>query len=203
MATSRCLQFSNLTLHGYTSDRKDSNYNSRSSSLAKVLHSENTKVISEMSDKIDNDVEVSGSGSKAGKELAQNGGIDKRPDSRQKMQSDFFKRSYCTNECVWGLTFGGPLDKNCPNVKDHGSRHINRQEFLRLMGEQLVGKGAHDHCKAINASGHIGYLFKIRLPSHGYTLVAKAVALGDGAPLLHEEKMYNYLRDLQGRLSRQ
>ncbi|KAG6093393.1 hypothetical protein E4U30_004350, partial [Claviceps sp. LM220 group G6] len=150
-------------------------------------------------DKIDNDVEVSGSGSKTGKELAQNGGMDKRLDSRQKMLSDVFKRSYCTNECVWGLAFGGSLDKNCPNVKDHGSKHIDRHEFLRLMREQLDGQDAHDHCKPINASGHIGYLFKIRLPSHGYTLVTKAVGLCDSAPLIHEEKMYNYLRDLQGR----
>ncbi|KAG6112733.1 hypothetical protein E4U13_004161 [Claviceps humidiphila] len=150
-------------------------------------------------DKVDNEEEASGSGSKTGKEVAQNGGMDKRLDGRQKMLSNFFKRPYCTNECVWGLAFGGPLDENCPNVKDHGSKHIDRQEFLRLMGEQLVGDEAHDHCKPINASGHIGYLFKIRLPSHGYTLVAKAVALGDGAPLLHEEKMYNHLRDLQGR----
>ncbi|KAG6094825.1 hypothetical protein E4U31_006140 [Claviceps sp. LM219 group G6] len=150
-------------------------------------------------DKVDNDVEISGSGSKTGKELAQNGGMDKQLDSRQKMLSDFFKRSYCTNECVWGLAFGGPLDKNCPNVKDHGSRHIDRQEFLRLMREQLDGEDAHDHCKPINASGHIGFLFKIHLLSHGYTLVAKAVTLGNGATLLHEEEMYDHLRDLQGR----
>ncbi|KAG6214122.1 hypothetical protein E4U50_000615 [Claviceps purpurea] len=67
------------------------------------------------------------------------------------------------------------------------------------MGEQLVGDKAHAYCKPINASGHIGYLFKIRLLSHGYTLVAKAVALGDGATLIYEEKMYDHLRDLQGR----
>ncbi|KAG6093394.1 hypothetical protein E4U30_004351 [Claviceps sp. LM220 group G6] len=138
-------------------------------------------------------------GSKTGKELSQHGEMDKRPDSRQKMLSDFFKRSYCTNECVWGLAFGGPLDKKCPNAGDHGSKHIDRQEFLRLMGEQLIGDKAHANCKPINASGHIGYLFKIRLLSHGYTLVAKAVGLCHGAPLIHEEKMYNYLRDLQGR----
>ncbi|KAG5987033.1 hypothetical protein E4U52_007966 [Claviceps spartinae] len=139
--------------------------------------------------------EASGSGSKTGKELPQNGGMDKRPDSRQ----DVFEESYCTHECVRVLAFGGPLDENCPNVKDHGSKHINRQEFLRLMGEQLQSKEAHDHCKPINASGHIGHLFKVRLLPHGYTLVAKAVRPLDWRPLIHEEKMYNHLGDLQGR----
>ncbi|KAG6156822.1 hypothetical protein E4U11_005504 [Claviceps purpurea] len=146
-------------------------------------------------DEVNNEKEASDFGSKTVKELPQNVGIHKRPDSRQ----DVFDGLYCTHECVWGLAFSGPLDKNCPNVKDHGSKHIDRQEFLRLMGEQLVGDKAHAYCKPINASGHIGYLFKIRLLSHGYTLVAKAVALGDGATLIYEEKMYDHLRDLQGR----
>ncbi|KAG5954014.1 hypothetical protein E4U58_000230, partial [Claviceps cyperi] len=114
-------------------------------------------------------------------------------------ESDVVNRSYCTHECVRGLAFGTPLDKNCPNVKDHGSKHIDRQEFLRLIRDQLDGEKAHANCKPINASGHIGHLFKIHLLSHGYTLVTKAVGLCDGAPLLHEEKMYNHLRDLQGR----
>ncbi|KAG5957560.1 hypothetical protein E4U58_005856 [Claviceps cyperi] len=115
------------------------------------------------------------------------------------MQSDVVNRSYCTHECVRGLAFGTPLDKNCPNVKDHSSKHIDRQEFLRLIRDQLDGENAHANCKPINASGHIGHLFKIHLLSHGYTLVTKAVGLCDGASLLHEEKMYNHLRDLQGR----
>ncbi|KAG6040372.1 hypothetical protein E4U17_001996 [Claviceps sp. LM77 group G4] len=119
-------------------------------------------------------------------------------NKREPRPSDI-SQSYCTHECVRGLAFGTPLDKNCPNVKDHGSKHIDRQEFLRLIREQLDGENAHANCKPINASGHIGHLFKIRLPSHGYTLVTKAVGLCDSAPLIHEEKMYNYLRDLQDR----
>ncbi|KAG6164847.1 hypothetical protein E4U51_004785 [Claviceps purpurea] len=146
---------------------------------------------------VENEEEASDSVSD--KKKTQNLGMHHRPDSKRKMQNDFVNRSYCTHECVRGLAFGTPLDKNCPNVKDHGSKHINRQEFLRLMREQLDGKKAHANCKPINASGHIGHLFKIRLLPHGYTLVAKAVGLCGGPPLLHEEKMYNYLRDLQGR----
>ncbi|KAG6252929.1 hypothetical protein E4U24_000129 [Claviceps purpurea] len=146
-------------------------------------------------DEVNNEQEASDFGSKTVKELPQNVGIHKRPDSRQ----DVFDGLYCTHECAWGLAFGGPLDKNCPNAKDHGRKHIDRQDFLRLMREQLKGKGAHDHCKPINASGHIGHLFKVRLSPHGYTLVAKAVGPLDWRPLIHEEKMYNHLRDLQGR----
>ncbi|KAG6096391.1 hypothetical protein E4U30_001578 [Claviceps sp. LM220 group G6] len=145
---------------------------------------------------VENEEEASDSVSD--KKKTQNLGMHHRPDSKR-TQDDFVNRSYCTHECVRGLAFGTPLDKNCPNVKDHGSKHVNRQEFLRLMREQLDGDQAHDHCKPINASGHIGCLFKIRLLPHGYTLVAKAVGLCRGAPLIHEEKMYNHLRDLQGR----
>ncbi|KAG6029409.1 hypothetical protein E4U40_000552 [Claviceps sp. LM458 group G5] len=146
-------------------------------------------------DEVDHEEKASTSGIKTGKELPQNGGMDKRPDSTQ----DVFDGLYCTHECVRGLTFGGPVDGKCPNAKDRGRKHIDRQEFLRLMREKLKGKGAHDHCKPINASGHIGHLLKVRLLPHGYTLVAKAVAPPDWRPLIHEEKMYNHLRDLQGR----
>ncbi|KAG6174206.1 hypothetical protein E4U51_002865 [Claviceps purpurea] len=146
-------------------------------------------------DEVDNEEEASSSGSKTGKELAQNGGMDKRPDIRQ----DVFDGLYCTHECVRGLAFGGPMDEKCPNAKYHGSKHVGRQEFLRLMREQLKGEKAYDHCKPINASGHIGHLFKVRLSPHGYTLVAKAVAPLDWRPLVHEERMYNHLRDIQGR----
>ncbi|KAG5912625.1 hypothetical protein E4U61_000323, partial [Claviceps capensis] len=150
-------------------------------------------------DEVENEEEASDSDSESGKKKTQNLGMHNRPDGRRKMQNDFADRPYCTHECVRGLTFGTPLDKNCPNVKDHGSKHINRQDFLRLMRDQLDDEKADDNCEPINASGRIGSLFKIRLLSHGYTLVAKAVGIFHGAPLIHEEKMYNHLRDLQGR----
>ncbi|KAG5960102.1 hypothetical protein E4U58_004755 [Claviceps cyperi] len=150
-------------------------------------------------DEVENEEKASDSDSVSDPKKTQNLGMHNQPDSRRKMQNDFVNRSYCTHECLRGLAFGTPLDKNCPNVKDHGSKHIDRQEFLRLIRDQLDGEKAHDNCEPINASGHIGCLFKIRLLSHGYTLVTKAVGLFNGAPLLHEEKMYNHLRDLQGR----
>ncbi|KAG6052182.1 hypothetical protein E4U17_005919 [Claviceps sp. LM77 group G4] len=147
-------------------------------------------------DEVDDDEEASASVSE--KRKTSSLGMHKRPDNRRKMQSDLVSRPYCTHECLRGLAFGGPLDKKCPNAGDHGSKHIDRQEFLHLMREQLNGEKAHANCKPINACGHIGHLFKICLLSHGYTLVSKAVGLGDGGILIHEEKMYNHLRDLQG-----
>ncbi|KAG5931810.1 hypothetical protein E4U59_007904 [Claviceps monticola] len=50
MAPSQCFQFSNLTLHRYTSDHKENYYDSQSSSRAKVLQSKNTEAMSSMSD---------------------------------------------------------------------------------------------------------------------------------------------------------
>ncbi|KAG6070787.1 hypothetical protein E4U15_007816, partial [Claviceps sp. LM218 group G6] len=81
---------------------------------------------------------------------------------------------YCTHECLRGLTFGGSLDEKCPNAKDHGNEHIDREEFLRLLGEQLEFPRINAEFLPLNASGSVGSLFKIRLLSHGYTLVAKA-----------------------------
>ncbi|KAG6020493.1 hypothetical protein E4U40_006054 [Claviceps sp. LM458 group G5] len=106
---------------------------------------------------------------------------------------------YCTHECLRGLTFGGSLDEKCPNAKDHGTEHIGREEFLRLIGKQLEAyPRISAECYPLNSSGSVGSLFKIRLLSHGYTLVAKAVNRYDQDTMYYEEKMYNILRDLQG-----
>ncbi|KAG6238814.1 hypothetical protein E4U23_008015 [Claviceps purpurea] len=107
---------------------------------------------------------------------------------------------YCTHECLRGLTFGGSLDEKCPNAKDRGTEHIDRQEFLRLLiGEQLEAfLKINAECFPLNASGSVGSFFKIRLLSHGYTLVAKAFNRFDRDIMCYEEKMYNILRDLQG-----
>ncbi|KAG6100933.1 hypothetical protein E4U30_003446 [Claviceps sp. LM220 group G6] len=106
---------------------------------------------------------------------------------------------YCTHECLRGLTFGGSLDEKCPNAKDHGNEHIDRQEFLRLIGKQIEAyPRINAQCFPLSASGSVGSLFKIRLLSHGYTLVAKAFYRSDRGAMCHEEEMYNILRDLQG-----
>ncbi|KAG5998781.1 hypothetical protein E4U52_004773 [Claviceps spartinae] len=106
---------------------------------------------------------------------------------------------YCTHECLRGLTFGGSLDEKCPNAKDHGTEHIDRLEFLRLIGKQIEAyPRINAQCFPLSASWSVGSLFKIRLLSHGYTLVAKAFYRSDRGAMCHEEEMYNILRDLQG-----
>ncbi|KAG6324285.1 hypothetical protein E4U22_002818 [Claviceps purpurea] len=106
---------------------------------------------------------------------------------------------YCTHECLRGLAFGGSLDEKCPNAKDHGTEHIDREEFLRLVREQLeASPRINAECFPLNASGSVASLFKIRLLSHGYTLVAKAFSKYDRDNMCYEEKTYKLLRDLQG-----
>ncbi|KAG5994859.1 hypothetical protein E4U52_000679, partial [Claviceps spartinae] len=102
---------------------------------------------------------------------------------------------YCTHECLRGLTFGGSLDEKSPNAKDHGNEHIDREEFLRLLGEQLEFPRINVEFLPLNASGSVGSLFKIRLLSHGYTLVAKAFDRYDGDLACYEKHMYSLLRD--------
>ncbi|KJZ70009.1 hypothetical protein HIM_10590 [Hirsutella minnesotensis 3608] len=109
-------------------------------------------------------------------------------------------RPYCTHECLRGLAFGGPMDEKCPNFTDHGNMHINRREFLCLARDQLaVDRGKDADCVPLYLSGSRGSLFKFRLSSHGYTLVAKGVEAMDTKHLRYENKVYDHLWDLQGK----
>jgi hypothetical protein len=46
--------------------------------------------------------------------------------------------------------------------------------------------------------GSRGALFKVRLSSHGYTLVAKGMNKAHRKHLLHESNVYDHLRSIQG-----
>ncbi|KAG5978277.1 hypothetical protein E4U55_006302 [Claviceps digitariae] len=108
-------------------------------------------------------------------------------------------QSYCTNECLQGLAFGGSVDKKCPNAEYHGGKHIEPDEFTCLIQKQLATyHGRDDDCTPLYISGSRGSLFKVRLPSHGYILVAKGVEHMDADDLHHENKIYGHLYDLQG-----
>jgi hypothetical protein len=50
----------------------------------------------------------------------------------------------------------------------------------------------------LHMKGSRGALFKVRLSSHGYTLVAKRMANVECKYLVHESKVYDYLRPIQG-----
>ncbi|KAM6513630.1 hypothetical protein FALCPG4_016013 [Fusarium falciforme] len=109
-------------------------------------------------------------------------------------------RPYCTHDCLRGLAFGGPMDEKCPNLANHGNIHITLREFLRLARDQLaIDRGKDADCVPLYLSGSRGALFKFRLSSHGYTLVAKGVESMDTKHLRYENKIYSHLQDLQGK----
>ncbi|KAJ2894395.1 hypothetical protein MKZ38_007561 [Zalerion maritima] len=109
-------------------------------------------------------------------------------------------RQFCTQKCLLGLAYGGPTDENCPNSDDHGQKHISRLEFLSLIRTQLAtDRGRDADCAPLHLTGSRGSLFKVRLSSHGYTLVAKGMESLDHALLQHENKMYDRLQVIQGK----
>ncbi|ODH21888.1 hypothetical protein ACO22_05609 [Paracoccidioides brasiliensis] len=108
-------------------------------------------------------------------------------------------RSFCTQQCLLGLAYGGAMDAECPNSDDHGMEHISRTDFLHLVRSQLArDRGPEADCRPLYLSGSRGALFKVRLSSHGYTLVAKGVERCDRGLLQRENKLYNRLRTIQG-----
>ncbi|KPM34271.1 hypothetical protein AK830_g12300 [Neonectria ditissima] len=122
---------------------------------------------------------------------------DQKDDATRKRIQD---RPYCSQGCLMGLTSRGPVDKNCPNAGDHGNRHIDQQEFRRLIRAQLaIDRGENADCVPLHLSGARGSLFKVRLSSHGYVLVAKGVEEVDERLLQHESQIYDRLRPIQGR----
>ncbi|KAH7228643.1 hypothetical protein B0J15DRAFT_473271 [Fusarium solani] len=114
---------------------------------------------------------------------------------RQRMQD----RPYCTHTCLHGVAFGGPMDRECPNFADHGNTHIDQGEFRRAMRQQLaVDRDKDADCMPLFLVGSRGSLFKLRLSSYGYTLVAKGVEAMDAEQLRHENRMYDHAGGLQG-----
>ena len=114
------------------------------------------------------------------------------------------KRSFCTQMCLQGLARGGPLDRNCPNVSDHcgegyqDSKHrLDCETFRTLLSEQLQ-RSRYDVCRPLGMQGARGAIFKVTLPSHGYTVVAKGTIMAFVQYLRHEAEVYRRLTSLQG-----
>jgi tRNA A-37 threonylcarbamoyl transferase component Bud32 len=108
-------------------------------------------------------------------------------------------RPFCTQQCLLGLANAGELDDQRPNLRDHRERHISPKTFISLIRTQLArdrGRGAD--CKPLHIKGSRGALFKVRLSSHGYTLVAKGMERAQREYLFHESKLYDHLRSIQG-----
>ncbi|KAL9123113.1 MAG: hypothetical protein Q9187_000326 [Circinaria calcarea] len=110
-------------------------------------------------------------------------------------------RPYCTHSCLLGLAFGGAMDKQCPNIQDHPKQHINQENFLRLVRDQLAtDRGSDADCKPLGIKGARGALFKVRLSSHGYIVAAKGVESHNLRYLQHEHNIYKNLCSIQGEL---
>ncbi|KAK3316951.1 hypothetical protein B0H66DRAFT_308096 [Apodospora peruviana] len=120
------------------------------------------------------------------------GGRGRRPDIQD--------RAYCTHQCLIGLALGGPIDQSCSNAPCHGSCHIRRVDFLRLLRAQLACDRGRDADSApLYLAGAVGSLFKVRLSARGYTLVAKGVESANRDRLRNEEKIYSRLSAIQGK----
>lgn len=108
-------------------------------------------------------------------------------------------RPYCTQQCLLGLVSGGALDNHCPNLGDHRGEHLQLTTFLCLIRAQLAkDRGREADCKPLYVKGARGALVKLRLSSHGYTLVAKAMMQRDHKYLRKEANVYTKLCSLQG-----
>ncbi len=74
--------------------------------------------------------------SKSGKEetLAKNSNKGKATAGRgADVKKRGAEREYCSAPCLLGHATGGPLDPRCPNISDHGSKHLKQPIFLRLI----------------------------------------------------------------------
>ncbi|EAS33821.3 uncharacterized protein CIMG_04845 [Coccidioides immitis RS] len=108
-------------------------------------------------------------------------------------------RPYCSQECLLGLRDGGPLDPSCPNFQDHRGKAPPSRSFLKRIRCQLaVDRGDNADCRPLYKAGSYGALFKVRLSSHGFTLVAKGARRENLSALLHEREVYDKLRTIQG-----
>ncbi|KAH8907562.1 hypothetical protein BR93DRAFT_878021 [Coniochaeta sp. PMI_546] len=116
-------------------------------------------------------------------------------------ESSIHTRPFCTQQCLLALAYGLAPDKDCPNSQHHERQgRIDRLDFLDRIREQLArDRGPGADCTPLYRSGARGSLYKVRLSTHGYTLVVKGVESVDRACLQHENDMYDRLRPIQGK----
>ncbi|KAK1252190.1 hypothetical protein MKX08_003377 [Trichoderma sp. CBMAI-0020] len=110
-------------------------------------------------------------------------------------------RPFCTPECLWGLERHRGPDPDCPNYRYHGRRHLRLDELLDGLQDQLeddVANGNQANHKFLSRSGLYTVLLKVRLASHGYTLLLKGVIPSKVGHLFREADMYYNLMSLQG-----
>ncbi|EEH49235.1 uncharacterized protein PADG_05314 [Paracoccidioides brasiliensis Pb18] len=88
-------------------------------------------------------------------------------------------RPYCSQQCLLALKDGSPLDPSCPNYQDHQKGRIQIHSFRSRFQRQLaMDRGPDADCCPLYKAGSCGALFKVRLSSHGYTVVPEGVEYG-------------------------
>ena len=132
----------------------------------------------------------------------------KRGNGRRGIQSSLSagkQQRYCTQGCLLGMVSGSALDDGCPNVKLHrrgkkGRNHlINKQQFGGMVQRQLA-ETLDRNCKDLQVQGSRGALFQITLASHGYTFVGKGTRDVFVPDLMHEGRIYDHLKSIQGKM---
>jgi len=118
--------------------------------------------------------------------------------SRSKAGSATDQR-YCSQQCLLGLLNGDTLDRDCPNVREHGRDHhqLDQQSFLLLLQRQLQ-QTMDENFAPIGSPGSRGVPFMVKLKSHGYTLAAKCTPSYFAKFLRYETTVYSRLRPIQG-----
>jgi hypothetical protein len=88
------------------------------------------------------------------------------------------------------------MDADCPN--NHGHHHPSAADFRQALHDQLTQYSSDMQPLWLGLSGSTGSLFKVRLASLGYVIVAKAGTHTARSALYHEEHIYTkYLRPAQ------
>ena len=128
--------------------------------------------------------------------------LESKPEGRRDN-----RRAYCTQACLRGLVNGLRLDLRCPNVEAHRatsslsqSRHVlDRQGLQGLVKQQLRNDRDFEWFDSLDRSGWAGSLFYVTLATHGYTFVAKGTVLELITVLHHEARIYDRLKEIQGK----
>ncbi len=124
-------------------------------------------------------------------------GGETEADSKSHRQRDL--GPFCTTVCLMGMVNEGELDRQCPNVKEHGKRRheLSHNTFMQHIRELL--RDQLDYCEDMNIHGARGALFKVKLPRFGYTVAAKGTGIECAKDLVHEFSIYRRRLPLQGR----
>lgn len=108
-------------------------------------------------------------------------------------------RLFCTRRCLLGLVRGGNLDRQCPNVNEHGTtiHRIDKDMFLAMMRDQL-SRTLDSDFEPCGRPGSRGVPLRATLASHGYTVIAKCTPADFIAYLQHEAVVYKRSQSIQG-----